>query len=151
LANFEDIINIDFLAVVVIYWRTRWWWFAVIPALAVALQAFVLMTSALVVGRGRPEVDKLHESPPTSGFPSGHTGASTAFYVTAVLVVQRISNPVLRVAVTVLCLAVPVLVAYARLYRGMHHVSDVVVGGLNGLVCAYVAWRYLRRDPQTRA
>jgi membrane-associated phospholipid phosphatase len=40
---------------------------------------------------------------------------------------------------------IPFLVAYARLYRGMHHLSDVVVGFLNGLVCALLAWFYLRR------
>lgn len=149
----EFIIGVCVIAVVVLYWRTRWWWFAVVPPLAVALQALVFMTSALVVGRGRPEVEKLDDSPPTSGFPSGHTGASTAFYVTLALLVQRINNPVLRVIATVVCLAVPVLVAYARLYRGMHHLSDVIVGALNGLICAYLAWSYLRRDVsgQTRA
>jgi len=30
----------------------------------------------------------------------------------------------------------PFLVAYARLYRGMHHLSDVVVGAIDGLICA---------------
>ena len=48
--------------------------------------------------------------------------------------------------VTVVLLSLPVLVGYARLYRGMHHVSDVVVGALNGLVCALLAWHYLRRS-----
>lgn len=149
----EFIIGVCVIAVVVLYWRTRWWWFAVVPPLAVALQAFVFMTSALVVGRGRPEVEKLDDSPPTSGFPSGHTGASTAFYVTLAVVVQRIHNPVFRVIATLVCLAIPLLVAYSRLYRGMHHLSDVIVGTLNGLVCAYLAWNYLRRDVsvQTRA
>jgi undecaprenyl-diphosphatase len=36
-------------------------------------------------------------------------------------------------------------VAYARLYRGMHHLSDVLVGFLNGIVRAVLAWNYLRR------
>ena len=59
---------------------------------------------------------------------------------------QRISNPVLRWVLTVVCLVIPFLVAYARLYRGMHHLSDVVVGFLNGLTCAILAWLYLRRS-----
>jgi membrane-associated phospholipid phosphatase len=37
------------------------------------------------------------------------------------------------------CSVIPVLVAYARLYRGMHHLSDVVVGAINGLACAALA------------
>ncbi|HQV92774.1 MAG TPA: phosphatase PAP2 family protein, partial [Phycicoccus sp.] len=33
----------------------------------------------------------------------------------------------------------------ARLYRGMHHISDVTVGMINGIVSALLAWHYLRR------
>ena len=39
----------------------------------------------------------------------------------------------------------PLLVGYARLYRGMHHLSDVLVGAVNGVVCMLLAWNYLRR------
>jgi membrane-associated phospholipid phosphatase len=35
--------------------------------------------------------------------------------------------------------AVPILVAVSRLYRGMHHPTDVVFGALNGLACLAVA------------
>jgi hypothetical protein len=45
----------------------------------------------------------------------------------------------LRRTVIGLCSVIPVLVAYARLYRGMHHLSDVVVGAINGLACAGLA------------
>ena len=58
--------------------------------------------------------------------------------------------------VIVWCLMVPLLVSYARLYRGMHHLTDVLVGVVNGVVCALLAWYWLRRrsdvsSPQTRA
>lgn len=149
----EFIIAACVVAIGVLWWRTRQWWFALVPGLAVALQAFLFVTSSLVVGRGRPEVEPLDESPPTSGYPSGHAGASTAFYLTLALAAQRIANPVARAVVTALCLLVPLAVGFARLYRGMHHLSDVVLGVVNGVVCAVLAWRYLRRDTgaQTRA
>lgn len=147
----EFIIGGCVLAIGLVWWRTREWWRAITPGIAVAVQAAVFMLSALVVGRGRPEVEQLDVSPPTSGFPSGHTGAATAFYVTLALLARRISNRWLRYLVTLLCVAVPVLVAYARLYRGMHHPSDVVVGALNGLVCVVLGWRYLRRRPGSDA
>ncbi|HSR22958.1 MAG TPA: phosphatase PAP2 family protein, partial [Candidatus Eisenbacteria bacterium] len=35
--------------------------------------------------------------------------------------------------------AVPVLVAYARLYRGMHHPTDVMGAYVNGLACVVIA------------
>ncbi len=105
----------------------------------------------LVVGRERPEVEHLDDSPPTSAYPSGHTGASTAFYVTLAAMAQRIGNPVLRGVVTVLCLLVPLCVGTARLYRGMHSLTDVLMGFANGLVCAFLAWNYLRRDTSSAA
>ena len=58
---------------------------------------------------------------------------------------QRIERPWLRRLVTVVCILVPVLVSYARLYRGMHHLTDVLLGVVNGIVCALLAWHWLRR------
>ena len=142
----EVIIGACVLFVALFWWRTKEWWVAIIPVQAISVQAIVFMTSALVVGRHRPDVDHLDSSPPTSSYPSGHTGASTAFYVTLALVAQRIHNRVLRGVVTVLCLLVPLSVGTARLYRGMHHPTDVLMGFVNGLVCAFLAWNYLRRD-----
>jgi len=136
------------VVVALVWWRTRQWWLAVVPAIAISVQSSVFVTAAAVVGRTRPEVDHLDISPPTSSFPSGHVGASTAFYLTLALLSRRIRPPVLRWAATLLCLLIPLLVAYARMYRGMHHPSDVVVGAFNGTVCAILAWRYLRRGSE---
>ena len=133
-------------AMALIFWRTRQWWFAVVPGIAVAVQSAVFVSSSALIGRERPDVEHLDDSPPTSAFPSGHTGASTAFYLTLALLAQRIRNPPLRWAATILCFAVPALVAFSRLYRGMHHPADVVVGAINGVICCWLAWRYLRRD-----
>ena len=62
------------------------------------------------------------------------------------LLCQRIEMPWLRWGLTFVCLVIPFTVGTARLYRGMHAPMDVLVGMANGLVCAFLAWRYLRRD-----
>ena len=142
----EVIIAACVTAIAALWWRTRRWWFSVVPGIAVSLQAMVFVTAAAVVGRERPDAEQLDVSPPTSSFPSGHVGASTAFYVTLALLSRRIRRPALRWLATTACLLVPALVAYSRLYRGMHHPTDVAVGAVNGLTCAWLAWRYLRRD-----
>jgi len=121
------------------------WWFAVVPVIAISVQSAVFVTAAAVVARERPEVTQFDDAPPTSSFPSGHVGASTALYVTLAMASQWIAHPVLRAVATGLGLLLPLLVAYARLYRGMHHLSDGVVGLANGMACAWLAWRYLRR------
>jgi undecaprenyl-diphosphatase len=145
IGNTEIVIGVCVLAVGLVWWRTRQWWVAVIPAIAIALQATVFVIATAVVARPRPHVPHLDPAPPTSSYPSGHVGASTALYVSFALLAQRIGSPVLRRAVTTLCLVIPLLVAWARLYRGMHHLSDILVGAANGLACALLAWAYLRR------
>ena len=57
----------------------------------------------------------------------------------------------LRRLVIVVCAVIPVLVAYARLYRGMHHLSDVLIGALNGIACALLAWTCLRTPRRNEA
>ena len=96
-------------------------------------------------------VEKLDDSPPTSSFPSGHTGAATGLYFTLALMALRIPHPVLRRVVVGVCLAIPFLVGTARLYRGMHHVSDVIVAMVNGVVAVGLAWCWLRRGAGTDA
>lgn len=143
----ETIIGICLVVSAVVWWRTGQWWYAVVPAIAVAVQAAVFMLAALVVGGERPEVEQLDPAPATSSFPSGHSGASTALYVSLALMAQRIGHPWLRVSVTVVLFVLPLLVVCSRLYRGMHYPSDVVVGVLNGLVCVVIGWYWLRRTP----
>ncbi|MGA8980301.1 MAG: phosphatase PAP2 family protein, partial [Pedococcus sp.] len=145
IGNTEIIIGVCVLAVGLLWWRTRQWWLAVVPAIAISLQATVFVIATAVVGRSRPEVAHLDPAPPTSSYPSGHMGAATALYVSFALLAQRIERPMLRRLVTTVLLVVPLLVGWARLYRGMHHLSDIVVGAANGLVCALLAWAYLRR------
>jgi membrane-associated phospholipid phosphatase len=137
--NTEFVIGVCVFAVVVLWWRTRRWWFSVIPAIAISLQATIFVTASAVIGRARPDVAHLDPAPPTSSYPSGHVGASVALYGSLAIMATTIERVWLRRTVIGVCSLIPVLVTYARLYRGMHHLSDVVVGAINGLVCAALA------------
>lgn len=143
--NTEIVIAVCVVMVGVVWWLTRQWWVAVLPAIAITLQASVFVLATVVIGRARPDVPHLDPAPPTSSYPSGHVGASTALYLTLALLAQRIPSAALRRVLTTICLLIPLLVLYARLYRGMHHVTDVTVGLLNGITCALLAWAWLRR------
>jgi membrane-associated phospholipid phosphatase len=140
------------LIVVALVWRhTRQWWYAVVPLIAISAQALVFFFTTLLIDRERPDVEKLDDSPPTSSFPSGHTGAATGLYFTLALMALRIRQPALRAVVVTVCLLVPFLVATARLYRGMHHLSDVAVAMVNGLVACLLAWHWLRRGNEAES
>ena len=70
-----------------------------------------------------------------ASYPSGHTAASIAIYGgIALLVSSRLANRKARVAVWTVALLIPVYVAFARLYRGMHHPLDVAGGVIIGVL-----------------
>ncbi|MCQ9182978.1 phosphatase PAP2 family protein [Streptomyces sp. IBSBF 2953] len=126
--------------------RLPMWRQAVFLAVAVSLQSLVFLVITESVDRHRPEVDRLDASPPTSSYTSGHTGAATALYGgLAVLALSRLRGPWRRI-VGGLLLLVPVLVAVARLYRGMHHPTDVVGGLANGSLSLLIVGRALFTD-----
>ena len=142
-----SIVGVCIVTMAIIWWRTRRWWFTIVPLIAISLQGIVFFFTTLIIDRQRPHVVKLDHSPPTSSYPSGHSGAATGLYVTLALLALQIRQPVLRAVTVTVCLLVPLLVASARLYRGMHHLSDVSVAIANGLLAALLAWAWLRRSP----
>ena len=67
-------------------------------------------------------------------YPSGHTAASIAVYAGLMLLLAS-ATPHRRVAVAAwtAAIALPILVAVSRMYRGMHHPFDVAGGALVGI------------------
>jgi undecaprenyl-diphosphatase len=109
-------------------WRESWTLFAAIVG---ELLVFLVVTA--VVNRPRPDVPLLDVAPPTSSFPSGHTAAAVAFYgCLAVIVLRQLRPRWFAVAIATLLCLVPLVVGISRLYRGMHHPTDVVFGALGG-------------------
>ena len=109
-------------------WRESWTLFAAIVG---ELLVFLIVTA--VVNRPRPDVPLLDAAPPTSSFPSGHTAAAVAFYgCLAVIVLRQLRPRWFAITIATLLCLVPLVVGISRLYRGMHHPTDVVFGALGG-------------------
>ena len=60
-------------------------------------------------------------------FPSGHVGASTAFFGVLLIARRRIGLP---------CLPIPILIGFSRMYIGAHYLSDIVCAAVLGFLCA---------------
>ena len=70
-------------------------------------------------------------------FPSGHVGASTAFFGVLIIARRRVG---------LACLPIPILIGFSRMYIGAHYLSDVVCAAVLGILCALlVAHFFLRR------
>jgi membrane-associated phospholipid phosphatase len=67
-------------------------------------------------------------------FPSGHVGASSAFFGVLLIARRRIG---------LACLAIPILIGFSRMYLGAHYLSDVVCGAILGILCALVVAHFL--------
>jgi membrane-associated phospholipid phosphatase len=112
----------------------RQWRLAAFIPVALAIESGAYRATTLAVHRDRPPVHRLEALPANASYPSGHTAASIAVYCgVALLLTSRISNAGARVAVWALAAAIPVYVAFARMYRGMHHPLDVLGGVLIGI------------------
>lgn len=128
------------------------WRPSIFLVLAVAGQALVFLCVQFAVKRPRPDVKRLDSGIPTSSYPSGHTGAATALFVgSALLVAWYVRKRWLRTLAVTVFLAVPLLVALSRLYRGAHHLSDVLAAYVNGgITIAIAAGLILARGPLAR-
>jgi undecaprenyl-diphosphatase len=86
----------------------------------------LFLASAAIVGRPRPDVPPLDPHLPTSSYPSGHVAATICLYAgIAILVVPR-TRRLWGVLSLVPVIVMPLLVAAARMYRGMHHPTDIL-------------------------
>jgi undecaprenyl-diphosphatase len=112
---------------------------------ALAIEVTTFLTTTFVIERGRPAVPHLDPGPPTSSFPSGHVAAAIVLYVGLALIVTSLARSKLALAAAWLAaVAVPMFVALSRLYRGMHHPTDVigsVIGAFGCLTFAFLATR----------
>ncbi|AGZ44789.1 phosphatase PAP2 family protein [Actinoplanes friuliensis] len=136
------LVSLVFCPLVLALWR-RWR-----PVLFVVLAMFgelsLFLSTAAAVGRPRPPVDQLDGQMPTSSFPSGHIAATMCLYVSiAVLTVPRV-RAWWRWVFVALAVIMPAGVALSRMYRGMHHPTDVFGAGVLTACWITLLWFVLK-------
>jgi membrane-associated phospholipid phosphatase len=127
--------------------RLAWkrWRESMLVLVGLSGELLIFLGLTITVDRHRPPVPKLDIAPPTSSFPSGHTAAAVVLYgILAMVSSRHFRSAILVGAARVMAVAAPLLVATARMYRGMHFLTDVIAGALLGLVWLAIAIRGVR-------
>ena len=150
----ETVIKVAVTAIVVLLllkWLHRWYE-ALVVAVALILEAMVFITTTVLVGRDRPAVPQLDDSPVGSSFPSGHVAAAVCYAAIAVVAGRNCARRWVVTALWTAAVVVPVVVGLSRMYRGMHFMSDVVAGMILGAVSVIVTLLILTpRERRRRA
>jgi membrane-associated phospholipid phosphatase len=136
--------------IVLLVLRHRWDALFLVLALCLELATFLAVNT--VVDRPRPAGPRLGSLPSTSSFPSGHTAAMIALYGgLAVLVNAELRARIVRIGAWIVALLAAAAIGLARVYRGMHHPSDVVAGALLGFAVLAVAFVAVRAGQRAAA
>ena len=118
--------------------------------MVVAWTPLVFLTNQLLkllVHHPRPTAAMI-ALPPTYSFPSGHAAAASALFLTLAFMataVERRAGP--RRLLIGMGLVLSLLVAWSRVYLGVHYFSDVCGGLLLGTAGALIASRMIARQP----
>jgi undecaprenyl-diphosphatase len=127
------------LPIIAAVWALVWslfrhWRLAAFIPFALGVESGSYRLTTLAVHRHRPDVPRLEKLPVNASYPSGHTAAAIAVYCgIALLATSRIENRKARIAIWTVAPLIPVFVAFARMYRGMHHPLDVAGGVAIGI------------------
>jgi membrane-associated phospholipid phosphatase len=132
----------------------RRWLLAAFVLFVVAVESGTYRVTSWIVERQRPDVPRLESLPVDASYPSGHSAAAVALYGGLLLLLaSRFQSALVRILAVVLGVAIPLFVSWSRMYRGMHHLSDIVAGllmGLGALVVLVFAARAARAAADRR-
>ncbi len=128
------------------------WARALLPAGALALAAIVDPLVKLVVGRPRPPLELAEVIETATGYPSGHSAQSAAFWLAVAFAFSTRATPRRRAVALGVAAMITALVGLSRVVLGVHSPTDVLGGWALGGACALaaieVSERWALRDRQ---
>jgi undecaprenyl-diphosphatase len=122
----QAILIVSLATCVVFLAVTRRWRPVVFIAAVMTGEITAFLIAATVVKRSRPDVPRLDHALPTSAYPSGHEAATCCLYVALAILVIGHARGWWRWLFLIPAIAMPVLVAISRMYRGEHHPTDIL-------------------------
>lgn len=149
LGDTSSVIAVLLVTAAMVFALTDRWRPSLFLLVAVFGEVVLFLVSSQVVGRPRPEVEHLTPGlPPTSSFPSGHVAATMALYGSIALLIVLWSRSPLRFVAVALAFLLGAAMVAARLYIGVHFISDGIVSILFVIAWLAVCWWALRPGPE---
>lgn len=125
---------------------------AVLFAATVMLGWIVNSGVKLLFGRARPEIVPHLTEAGGASFPSGHSFNSAVVYVAMAIAFAALSaRQSVRMTIIGVALAGSLVVAWSRVWLGVHFPSDVMAGWLGGVGWAFVAAVLIYRPAKAAA
>jgi membrane-associated phospholipid phosphatase len=122
-------------ALLVVFVVKRSWLLAAFTLFVISVESGTYRATTLVVDRERPPVHRLEGLDPTASFPSGHIAATVALYGGLLLLLASwVARRWFWTVAISLAIALALFVGWARMYRGMHHLTDTAAGAIMGLL-----------------
>ncbi|BAL91761.1 putative phosphatase [Actinoplanes missouriensis 431] len=135
-------ISLIFCPLALALWRQ--WRPVLFLVLTMVGELTLFLCAAAAVGRPRPPVEQLDGQMPTSSFPSGHIAATMCLWAAiAIITMARIRQP-WRWIFPALAVIMPLGVALSRMYRGMHHPTDMLGAAILTTAWLTVLWFTIR-------
>jgi undecaprenyl-diphosphatase len=129
------VIPVVVAVLLVIFVVTRKWLLAAFTLFVICVESGSYRATTLVVHRDRPPVHRLESLPVEASFPSGHIAAATALYGGLLLLAaSRLERRWFTLLAVASAVVIALFVGWARMYRGMHHLSDSAAGVAMGLI-----------------
>ncbi len=126
------------------YWRTLGYWLA-----AAGFAEILVWVLKYSLGRARP--NNIYTGIEQYSFPSGHAALSIVVYGFMAFLLARGKSVRTKIVVTLLAAVTITLIAFSRLYLGVHWFSDVLASlslGLAWITLLGIAYTYhVRREP----
>jgi membrane-associated phospholipid phosphatase len=130
---------------------TRHWRPVIFIAVVMFGELAAFLAAAAVVKRPRPDVLNLDHHLPTSAYPSGHVAATCCLYIALAILVFGHTHGWWRWLFLILAIAMPILVATSRMYRGEHHPTDVLASLLFAALWLTATTLLIRPNAESRS
>lgn len=116
------------------------------------MAAAVIVSEALnlilkeIFARERPNILQLVNET-TYSFPSGHAMINiTVYTMLGIFAIKYIRSKKIKISVIIMCIIMPLIISFSRVYLGVHYAGDVLGGMLLGFAVTVFIYALLKKE-----